>query len=56
MISNLFFYEDEEGPGGGSTQIYKLLPCADYMGGFFSEIPLTLGGLYEKIPLKSGQN
>ena len=21
------------------------------MGGFFSEIPITLGGLYEKIPL-----
>ena len=30
------------------------------MGGFFSRIPLTLGGLYEKkipkIPLKLGQN
>ena len=32
----------------GGTQICKLLPCATDMGGFFSRIPLTLGGLYEK--------
>ena len=40
----------------GGTHICKLLPCAHYMGGFFSRISLTLGGLYEKIPLKLRQN